>query len=220
MKLISMMAVLLAMSTVASAQEGQPTPMPAENSPGVALPTQVEASPNNMPSDGPVFITFLGGFSFAASSDDNNDDVSKTYTQFNYGGRIGVNLGSLSDFHEISIAGSIDHYTVTDSAFSGVSENFTAVQVQFLFRKLYGGGFYFGPELGVELIKETDSFGDNQSASLLTGGVLGGYEFTLAPNITFAPEIHADTVAGVHNDNFDQDKVSELKMLLALTITL
>ena len=150
--------------------------------------------------DSRMYLGAMGGLTiWSASSLD-------AKSQFGYGLRFGANMTQLGNFSKFAAGLFLDHYSLAAS--NGIpAQNNTSVLAQFNFRKIANTGFYFGPELGLEIISATTS------ATVFAAGVNAGFEYLVNDSFSFGPDLHFDS----HGSSSASASAIETKVFLSGT---
>ncbi len=145
--------------------------------------------------DSRIYLGVLAGAAFWSANG------SSTKTQFAYGARFGVNATPLGDFATLAVGLDFDRYSVTSDPVFGTASTYTYaynnLMAEILFRRIAGGGFYIGPELGITIQNRTIGNLSLSGTSIAVGGV-AGYDYYSSSSFSFGPEAQFVSHAAVN----------------------
>ncbi len=133
--------------------------------------------------------------------------------RFNYGGRLGLNIAQVNNFAKFAMAFDFTHSDYTDVNTPGYATTMNEMMLEFLFTKVGGSGFYFGPEIGFahRSTPTLQTTVDGTTGTVVTTTVITsnnpfdfglnfGYELFLDDFFSLGPSLHLTHISGTADD--------------------
>ncbi len=190
--------------------------------------TQVSSVERDVPSDVDQKMTgnesgFYFGPQLGLRITMDSASSGSTTTFFTWGARAGFNTAQLGDFAKFAVGLSFLH---AEENISTVTASENQVFAQFLFRKVGNTGFYFGPELGLDLLRISTTASTTTASGTAFGfGVDLGYDYYLNDGFSIGTDfrfnhINSATITSSTGGSISTDSSNFLKIMLTGTFHL